>query len=181
MTGWLRWSAPPAIVLSLAGPAHAVQYMTVAQAQQAAFPAASQFVAANVIFKPADIQAIEQLSRQRVLTRGEQVWHAERDGQLLGYFILDYVIGKHEVIDYSVALDPTGTVMRVDILQYRESYGDEIRSPEWLAQFVGKTDRDPLKIDDDIRNISGATLSSRHVTEGVKRVLAIYETCIRAK
>lgn len=181
MTAWLRWTAPPAIVLSIAGPAHAVQYMTVAQAQQAAFPAATRFAAAHVIFTPADVQAIEQRSRQRVLTRGEQVWHAERDGQLLGYFILDYVIGKHEVIDYAVALDPAGTVQRVDILQYRESYGDEIRSSEWLAQFVGKTSGDALKVDDDIRNISGATLSSRHVTEGVKRVLAIYETCIRGR
>jgi outer membrane murein-binding lipoprotein Lpp len=31
----------------------------------------------------------------------------------------------------------------------------------------------------DIRNISGATLSSRHVTEGIKRVLATYEVCLK--
>jgi FMN-binding protein len=42
-------------------------------------------------------------------------------------------------------------------------------------QFVGKTASAPLKLDADIRNISGATLSSRHVTEGVRRLLATYE------
>jgi hypothetical protein len=31
-----------------------------------------------------------------------------------------------------------------------------------------------LKVGSDIRNISGATLSSLHVTEGVKRILAAY-------
>jgi Na+-transporting NADH:ubiquinone oxidoreductase subunit NqrC len=61
----------------------------------------------------------------------------------------------------------------VDILQYRESYGGEIRSPSWLAQFVGKTNSSQLQVGSDIRNISGATLSSHHVTEGVKRIMAI--------
>ena len=43
-----------------------------------------------------------------------------------------------------------------------------------IAQFVGKTSASPLKVNGDIRNISGATLSSMHVTEGVKRILAAY-------
>ncbi len=88
--------------------------------------------------------------------------------------MVDHAIGKHLYIDYAVALDPTGRVMRVDILQYRESYGGEVREPGWLAQFVGKTSGSPLKVGGDIRNISGATLSSLHVTEGVKRILATY-------
>ena len=55
-------------------------------------------------------------------------------------------------------IEPDGRVHRVDILQYRESYGGEIRSPSWLAQFVGKSSASPLKVGSDIRNISGATL-----------------------
>ncbi|TMJ24143.1 MAG: FMN-binding protein [Alphaproteobacteria bacterium] len=66
-----------------------------------------------------------------------------------------------------------GRIRQVDILQYRESYGGEIRSPSWLAQFAGKTNASPLQVGNDIRNISGATLSSHHVTEGVKRIMAI--------
>ena len=77
-------------------------------------------------------------------------------------------------IDYAVSLDKAGRVRRVDILQYRESYGGEVRSESWLAQFVGKSAGSPLKIGADIRNISGASLSSMHVTEGVKRILAAY-------
>jgi Na+-transporting NADH:ubiquinone oxidoreductase subunit NqrC len=65
-------------------------------------------------------------------------------------------------------------VHSVEILQYRESYGGEVRSPSWLGQFAGKTSASPLKVNGDIRNIAGATLSSLHVTEGVKRVLATY-------
>jgi Na+-transporting NADH:ubiquinone oxidoreductase subunit NqrC len=49
-----------------------------------------------------------------------------------------------------------------------------VREPGWLAQFVGKSSSSPLKVGSDIRNISGATLSSLHVAEGVKRILATY-------
>jgi hypothetical protein len=175
----VRWALPPAIVMTIVHPVQAVEYLTVFDAQKLAFPSATHFVEANVVYRPSDIAAIEKLSGQKVQTRGEQIWKPQAGGQLLGYFILDYVIGKHEIIDYSVSLELDGRVRRIDILQYRESYGGEIANRDWLGQFVGKTSRDPPEFERNIRNISGATLSSRHVTEGIRRVLAIYETCLR--
>lgn len=179
MSAWVRWALPPAIVMTIVHPVQAVEYLTIPDAQKLAFPTATQFVEANVVYRPSDIAAIERLSGQKVQTRGEQVWKAQAAGRLLGYFILDYVIGKHEVIDYAVSLEPDGRIRRVDILQYRESYGGEIANRDWLTQFVGRTSHDPPEFEKNIRNISGATLSSRHVSEGIRRVLAIYETCLR--
>lgn len=151
MAKWIHWTVPAAVVMSASSSAHAVQYLTIPQAQRQAFPSASF----------AEVQA-------------GRIWKAESGGRLLGFFVFDRVIGKHLYIDYAVALDPGGRIRSVEILQYRESYGGEIRSPSWLAQFVGKTSGSPLKVGADIRNISGATLSSMHVTEGVKRILAAY-------
>ncbi len=179
MSDWMRWTVPPAIILSIAPEVCATQYLTIEEAQKLAFPTATQFVEAHVVFRPSDIAAIERLSGQKVRARGQQVWKAHAGSRLLGFFIVDYVIGKHLVIDYAVALELDGRVRQVEILEYRESYGGEITNRDWLAQFVGKTSRDPVGLDKDIRNISGATLSSRHVTEGVKRILAFYETCLR--
>jgi Na+-translocating ferredoxin:NAD+ oxidoreductase RnfG subunit len=179
MTEWLRWTAPPAIVLSLASPVYAEQYLTVEQAQKLAFPSAKQFVWSPVVYRPDQVAAIEELSGEKVMSRGEQVWKAQSDNQFLGFFLVDYVIGKHLVIDYAVALDLNGSVKQVEILEYRESYGGEVANPDWLAQFKGKTVHDPLDMERSIRNISGATLSSHHVTEGIKRVLAIYEVCLK--
>ena len=64
-------------------------------------------------------------------------------------------------------------VKQIEILTYRESHGGEIRLPAWRRQFVGKTSAAPLRIGDDIANISGATLSCTHLAEGVRRVVAI--------
>ena len=150
MTSWVRLSLPAAVVASVS-PAYAVQYLTIDAAQKLTFPSANRFV-----------------------ENGGLTWKAQAVDKLLGLFVVDHVIGKHLYIDYAVALDPTGRVMRVEILQYRESYGGEVREPGWLAQFVGKTSSSSLKVGSDIRNISGATLSSLHVTEGVKRILATY-------
>ena len=44
---------------------------------------------------------------------------------------------------------------------------------------MGKNANSTLKLDDDIKNISGATLSCRHITDGVKRLLAFYEIALR--
>ena len=156
MTSWVRLTLPAAAVVSVASPAYAVQYLTVDAAQKLAFPAATRFV-----------------------ENGGTAWRAQAGERLLGLFVLDHVIGKHLYIDYAVALDTSGRVMRVDILQYRESYGGEVREPGWLAQFVGKTSASPLKVGSDIRNISGATLSSQHITEGVKRILGTYGSRVR--
>jgi Na+-translocating ferredoxin:NAD+ oxidoreductase RnfG subunit len=150
MTKWINWTAPAAMLISAGSSAHAVQYLTLPEAQKQAFPSATF----------AEVQA-------------GRIWKAESAGRLLGFFIFDRVIGKHLYIDYVVALDPGGRIRSVEILQYRESYGGEIRSPSWLAQFVGKSSTSTLQVGSDIRNISGATLSSHHVTEGVKRIMAI--------
>src|SRR5260221_13373395 len=66
-------------------------------------------------------------------------------------------------------------------LEYRESHGGQVRDAKWRAQFAGKSIADPLQLDRDIRNISGATLSCRHVTDGVKRVLAMYESHLKQR
>ena len=61
------------------------------------------------------------------------------------------------------------------MLEYREAYGGEIANRSWLQQFAGKGGGDALVPGLDITIISGATLSSRHVTEGIKRVLVVHD------
>ena len=124
---------------------------------------------------PEQRKAVEQQSGVR--QRGDEVkaWRVAGGG----WFIVDEVIGKHEFITYAVGIDSGGAVRGIEIMEYRETYGGEVRNPKWRAQFTGKTRTAPLKLDADIQNISGATLSSRHIAEGVRRVLAIHHVALR--
>ena len=85
------------------------------------------------------------------------------------------VLGKHDFITYAVAIESSGLVKGIEIMDYRETYGYQIRNKEWRNKFAGKSSKDSLQLDKDIPNISGATLSSKHVTDGVRRVLQTYE------
>jgi hypothetical protein len=86
----------------------------------------------------------------------------------------DQVLGKHDLISYALAIASSGQVKGMEILEYRESYGGQVRRPDWRAQFSGKDVHSPLKMGQDILNISGATLSSTHLTAGVRRLLKTY-------
>jgi FMN-binding domain len=152
----------------------AVQYLSVDQAQHAIFPGKS-FIAAPVTLTAAQRKAIEQASGIRVLHNEQQVWRVNGGG----WFIVDEVVGKHEFITYAIGLHANGAVKQIEVMEYRETYGGEIRNENWRAQFVGKTSQSPLKLDRDIKNISGATLSCRHITDGVKRLLAFYEIALK--
>jgi hypothetical protein len=154
--------------------AFAVQYLSVDQAQRAIFPGKS-FTAAPVKLTAMQRKAIEHASGVRVLKDEQPVWRVGTGG----WFIVDEVVGKHEFITYAVGLNANGSVKQIEVMDYRETYGGEIRNENWRSQFVGKTSQSPLKLDGDIKNISGATLSCRHVTDGVKRLLAFYEVALK--
>ena len=109
------------------------------------------------------------------------MWQARTGDQALGWLVVDQVIGKSDAITYAVALDADGVVTGIDVLEYRETHGSEIRLPAWRKQFVGKTAHDPIRLDADIRNISGATLSCRHVTDGVRRLVALTAHLLSAR
>src|SRR4030095_10509751 len=72
------------------------------------------------------------------------------------------------------------TLRQVEVLASRESHGAEIRNPAWRKQFANRNGLSELVFRTDIKNISGATLSSEHVTQGVRWLVALWETALRS-
>jgi hypothetical protein len=165
--GWF-WSVSTPIALAAAScPASATQYMTVADVKKQFFgDEALQPV--SLALTPEQIDLIAKKSKMRAKGWRPEIWRA-KDGASL---YVDQVLGKHEFITYAVALDAAGAVRGIEILDYRETYGYEIRNDRWRAQFHGKSPDSLVQLNKDIKNVSGATLSCKHVTDGVRRVLA---------
>jgi Na+-translocating ferredoxin:NAD+ oxidoreductase RnfG subunit len=172
------WFIVPAALVA-AAPAMAVQYLKAEDARKLAFPDADAF--SPLAFAPSDEQraAIDRAAHAHATAGDPSIWQASAKGSPLGWFIVDNVIGKVERITYAVALDRDGTVRSLEILDYRETHGYEVRNPAWRRQFEGKTAQAPLELGPDIKNISGATLSCRHITDGVRRLLAIHDIVLR--
>lgn len=101
------------------------------------------------------------------------VYIGETKGQSDGYAIVQNTIGKHRPITYMVGVDKEGEVTNFEVLIYREARGNEIATKRFNYQYQGKDVRDPIRINRDIINISGATMSVRSASAGVKRVLVL--------
>jgi hypothetical protein len=169
-----------ASTLALAAPsAFAVDYLSAEQAVKLMFPDADRIDPRELVLDAAQLQA---LAAHGVPPRSQRwsVRVALKAGAPLGVVVVDEVIGKFELISYAVGLGLDGAVKQVEILSYRESHGGEIRLPAWRRQFVGKGAAAPLRVGEDIANISGATLSCQHVTEGIRRIVAVVDVARRA-
>ncbi|RLB41626.1 MAG: FMN-binding protein [Deltaproteobacteria bacterium] len=113
-----------------------------------------------------------ELERQlgEKLDRGEYIFYVARSGDVIdGYALFDRQIGQHEYIDFATFFDDQGRVTRVEVVAYREPYGDGIRSKRFREQFVGKEADSGFRPGHDIDVISGATLSARAMARAVKR------------
>ena len=175
----MYWKPNPLLLIGLAtvsAPlvAHAKIYVSIEQAQKILIP--NKPLTKNPIIITNELQDKMRLaSSVRQTFQGDRIWKAA-DGS---WFIVDEVVGKHEMITYAVALSPTGAVTGIEILDYVESYGYEVAEAQWRNQFIGKTASDPIKLNQDIQNIGGATLSCKHLTDGVKRVAVLYDIALK--
>jgi Na+-translocating ferredoxin:NAD+ oxidoreductase RnfG subunit len=174
----IRWLVPAAIY-AVAPQCMAAKYMSVEQARALIFPLADEYVAKPVQLTPEQMQEIDKLSGVPGRTAQQQVWQALSKDRMIGWFFLDQVIGKHELITYALGINADGSVRQFQIIEYLEAYGSQVRYLNWRDQFVGKTVESPLRVDSDIGNISGATLSVRHVTDGIKRLLFLHQSVLR--
>ena len=178
MTLDIRWLVP-AVIYAASPQCIAAKYMSVDQARGLIFPAADEYVAKPVQLTPEQIEEIDRLSGVKGRSAQQQVWQALSKGKMIGWFFIDQVIGKHELITYALGINADGSVRQFQVIEYLEAHGSQVRLLNWRDQFVGKTVESPLRIGSDIANISGGTLSAQHVTDGIKRLLFLHQTVLR--
>ncbi len=92
-----------------------------------------------------------------------------------GYAMVHHTIGKYKPMTYMVGVDANGTCTDVELLVFRDAKGSEVRTKRFNSQYESKTVTDPIRINKDIINISGATMSVRSMSAGVKRVLVLVD------
>lgn len=161
----------PSVMAMVAPAAMATVYLSPEQALGVIFPGqnAGGFKVSTLKLSKDQRQAVTANTGLPIRDKEIKVWTAPDGSQMY----VDQVVGKHEFITFAMGVSPDGKVHGVEILEYKETYGGEIRQLEWRKQFNGKKSGDVFKLGGTIRNISGATLSCHSVTAGVNRLLAI--------
>jgi Na+-translocating ferredoxin:NAD+ oxidoreductase RnfG subunit len=158
----------------MGGTVFAAVFMEAEQAHKLLLPNADAFQPLAFSLDELKLNAIAKASDTRIPKNfSPKIWRAVQSDKTLGWVISDRVIGKYDLIDYAAGFDAEGTSLGMEVLAYRESHGSEIKQSAWRKQFAGKKGPSAMRFADDIRNISGATLSCQHVTEGMQRLSAL--------
>ncbi|TDJ50382.1 MAG: FMN-binding protein, partial [Nitrospina sp.] len=118
------------------------------------------------------IAAITELSGQKFTAKRLKFYVGIKNGKVMGTMSIGNEIGRSYPITFMVVINPDGTVKDVEVMVYREPHGWEVRFDSFLSQFFGQNAHSPF---DNIHNITGATMSVRSMTRGIKKALAAYQ------
>lgn len=105
---------------------------------------------------------------------------ARSAGRVDGYALFDEERGQHEMISFGTFFDARGSVTRLEVMAFREPYGDGIRSSRFRRQFVGHDAGDRLTLGRDVDSVSGSTLSARSACRAVERASVLLEELVLA-
>jgi thiamine biosynthesis lipoprotein len=147
--------------------------LTQEQALKIVFPKSDSVKAETKKLAPEQRSTLEENTGLRFPEADYPTFVASSNGQTEGYAVILNEIGKHENITFIVGVSPKGKVMEVAVMEYRESRGAEVKEQRFLSQFRGKQSSDPIRVNQDIVNYTGATLSSYAIARGVRRALAL--------
>lgn len=122
-----------------------------------------------------DAEKIEKLGDWSIHDKHSEYFVAKKGDTTIGYIIQSFGKGYSSYINTLIAVDKDFKVQKINILGHAETpgLGDEIEADSFKNQFHGK-DMEHLKIlrsetTEYIQAISGATISSRAVTEDAVR------------
>ena len=169
------WLTTGAAMAAAAVPVSAEVYLSESQAIGAILGDKAIVRREHKILDPAMRKKLEQSSSLQFPENEYTFFIATQDGKPAKYAIALNEVGKTEPITFMVGMSPEGKVSEVVIMEFRENRGWEVKEKRFLNQFRGKTGHSAIRVDEDIINYAGATLSSKAITRGVKRALLLLD------
>src|SRR5712664_2438548 len=170
------WLTASALMAAAAAPAAGETYLHEAQALAIILGEKAVVRKEQKTLDEALRTKLERSSNLRFPESSYTFFIAAQAEQAEKYAIQMNEIGKTEPITFMVGMSPEGKVTEVVIMIFRENRGWEVKEKRFLNQFRGKTLRNSIRVDEDIINYTGATLSSKAVARGVKRALFLLDT-----
>jgi Na+-translocating ferredoxin:NAD+ oxidoreductase subunit G len=112
-----------------------------------------------------------------------EIYEGTAGGNVVGLAVKVAPRGYSGEIVMLVGVDPELRIKGMKILSQRETpgLGNNVEKPKFQKQFIGKGVTDAFEPKKDVDAITGATISSRAVCEGVKTALKDSEQYRKAK
>lgn len=126
---------------------------------------------------PEEAAQIEQLAKVKLESNLFSFYVGKKDGKIVGYAAIEShnVRTKPEVL--LVLLTADGQLNKIFTLAFHEP--PEYQPPERWYDLLANHAIEELSFNRDIQGISGATLSTRAAINASRKVLAVYQICIK--
>lgn len=179
---WLIYVAVAAFCfLFLCGPeTQAIVFKRPDEALKGVFKDA-RIVVKNIVLKSEQVSDIEKLSGIKQEDRLVSFYEAKRDNEVIGYAFIDSHIVRTKIETVLYVINPSGKIETIEVLSFNEPL-DYLPNENWLRLFTGRSvDKDEIRLRRDIPAITGATLTSKAITDNTRKVLAIWKVVFGGK
>jgi len=154
-----------------------VELLTTGQALKIVFPDSTIKIEKKVLKtndkQKAEIEKLSDLTLNAKYDSTFEVYIGEKDGKVIRYAVIGLQKAKPKPIKYIVGINPDGVVFDVAVMSYHHKHEIGVTKKKFLDQFKGKSLKNSLRIKKGIDAVTKATISSRSVTKGVRKSLAI--------
>lgn len=151
------------------------EFMTEEEALKTVLPKSQRIRKELIRLTPEKKDLIEQRIGWKFPEESFELYIGQTGDKIDGYAMIHNTIGKYKPMTYMVGVDAKGICTDVELLVFRDAKGSEVGKKRFNVQYEGKNLTDPIRINKDIINISGATMSVRSMSAGVKRVLVLVD------
>ena len=167
-----------ALVLCLAGGwVQAKEYLTQPQALREAFPS-YQVERKTLFLTPAQGAQVKQLAGTKADSLIYSYYVARSTAGVAGVAFFDKRIVRSMPVTYMVVVNPAGSVQYVDVLAFDEPE-DFFPPARWLALYKNRALGSDMAIGRGIPHITGASLTSQAMNDGIRLILAIYQVGVK--
>ena len=156
---------------------HAQVFKTQHKALQEAFPNSDSIERKTLFLTDEQVNQIQRLAKAKLESKIVTFYVGEKADSITGYAFFETNIVRTKPETFIVVSDKKARVKYVEVLAFYEPL-DYLPTSNWFALFADKILSDKLWPKRDIHNITGATLSVQAITQGVRKILAIYEVAI---
>ena len=158
----------PAMVLAVSAGAKADQLQTFDVAKELIYPG-KNLIPADFTVGDRAYQRLKVEYKVPSIRPQVKAWKTE-SGEWL---FLDQVYGLNDIVTYILGVDQEGKITGLEILTCAEGFCDGLFTVQWRAQMM-EASHGQWAPSDVVPIVSGATLSTTHVADGVKKLLAIH-------
>lgn len=133
----------------------------------------------NILLTETQAKEIGSTTGLEVKERIFSFFTATDKGKVVGYaaLLVRRIRTKDQAAVYFIS--PAGRLEAIELVAFYEPREFKPRA-EWLTQFKGKDPKSNLALRQEIRVVTGATLTAQSFVQGARLVLAIWDRNIRA-